>query len=249
MRAKVRDDPLFFIKKQQQNLQKSLMDNPVKMKQLREQILREKLQEELKDKKRKSGSDIDSNDRHKKKSKRHSADGASEWQEKPRADEKHARDSEKVKYEKEVSRDMQSMRDGYRDRDRRDEKKDRRDERDRDRRYDERRDARDERKDRDRRGDRDERMDRDRRDDREERKDRDRREDMDGRGTRDRDRDEWHHRDRSVKREEAVKREDRSGAFSTGSSSRKKTQEEKLKALEQMEATAIAARYVTSCLN
>jgi len=57
-RAKIREDPLFIIKKEEQNQKTSLKNNPIKMQKLRKEILMRKLQEELKkEKKRKRHSE------------------------------------------------------------------------------------------------------------------------------------------------------------------------------------------------
>jgi len=57
-RAKIREDPLFAIKKEEQNQKTSLKNNPIKMEKLRKEILMRKLQEELKkEKKRKRKSE------------------------------------------------------------------------------------------------------------------------------------------------------------------------------------------------
>lgn len=50
--AKVRDDPLFMIKKKEEDKKKELMNNPVKMKQLR-QMLQENLSKSKKKKEKK----------------------------------------------------------------------------------------------------------------------------------------------------------------------------------------------------
>jgi len=53
-RTKIREDPLFAIRKEEQSQKTALKNNPIKMQRLREQILKEKLREELKkEKKRK----------------------------------------------------------------------------------------------------------------------------------------------------------------------------------------------------
>jgi len=51
-RAKIREDPLFVIKKEEQNQKTSLKNNPIKMQKLRKEILMRKLQEELKKRKK-----------------------------------------------------------------------------------------------------------------------------------------------------------------------------------------------------
>jgi len=57
-RTKIREDPLFTIKKEEQNQKTSLKNNPIKMEKLRKEILMRKLEEELKkEKKRKRKSD------------------------------------------------------------------------------------------------------------------------------------------------------------------------------------------------
>jgi len=50
-RTKIREDPLFLIKKEEQNQKISLKNNPIKMQKLRKEILMKKLQEELKKRK------------------------------------------------------------------------------------------------------------------------------------------------------------------------------------------------------
>jgi len=53
-RTKIREDPLFTIRKEEQNKKTALKNNPIKMQQLREEILKQKLRAELKkEKKRK----------------------------------------------------------------------------------------------------------------------------------------------------------------------------------------------------
>jgi len=66
-RAKIREDPLFSIKKEEQNQKATLKNNPVKMKRLREQVLKQKLIEELKkEKKRKRKSEKSEKSKNKK---------------------------------------------------------------------------------------------------------------------------------------------------------------------------------------
>jgi len=56
-RSKIREDPLFIIKKEEQNQKTCLKNNPIKMQKLRKEILLVKLQAELKkEKKRKRNS-------------------------------------------------------------------------------------------------------------------------------------------------------------------------------------------------
>jgi len=51
-RTKIREDPLFLIKKEEQNQKASLKNNPIKMEKLRKEILMRKLLEELKKEKK-----------------------------------------------------------------------------------------------------------------------------------------------------------------------------------------------------
>jgi len=63
-RTKIREDPLFIIKKEEQNQKTTLKNNPIKMQKLRKEILMRKLQEELKkEKKRKRNSEPSSSKR------------------------------------------------------------------------------------------------------------------------------------------------------------------------------------------
>ena len=52
--AKIREDPMFAIKKREQQSVKEIVTNPVKMRQLRE--LKEKMEQEHRDKRRRSAS-------------------------------------------------------------------------------------------------------------------------------------------------------------------------------------------------
>jgi hypothetical protein len=70
-RTKIREDPLFIIKKEEQNQKTCLKNNPIKMQKLRKEILMRKLQEELKkEKKRKRNSEPSSKKDHDKRDRR-----------------------------------------------------------------------------------------------------------------------------------------------------------------------------------
>ncbi|CAH3134026.1 unnamed protein product [Pocillopora meandrina] len=77
--AKVRDDPLFLIKKKEEEKRKELINNPVKMKQLK-QMLQANLEKSKKKKKKKDKKKKSKQEREEKRKKRH-ADTSSESQE------------------------------------------------------------------------------------------------------------------------------------------------------------------------